>query len=150
MPDNCLGRPQRQNAFQARLESLKRSYHSHCIFNRKPPVEDLHFRFLPNGILITQFVCTGSQQGYDGVAHGGIIAAIIDASMVQCCMGHNLLSVTVDLSISYKKPVLLNKQTVLETRISGKRRGRLVFLQSEIQQEGNPVVSACGRFFVKP
>jgi len=83
------------------------------------------------------------------MAHGGIVGAIIDESMVQCCMGHDIVAVTTDLSIRYRRPVLINRPAELETSILNERCGKLISLKCEIRQDGKTAVSALGRFFRK-
>jgi acyl-coenzyme A thioesterase PaaI-like protein len=41
------------------------------------------------------------------MVHGGVLAAIIDSSMAQCLMGHEVVAYTAELSIKYRKPVLI-------------------------------------------
>jgi acyl-coenzyme A thioesterase PaaI-like protein len=146
MTEGNTGQIYPREEYQKRLEQLKKTRHGHCVFTHHPPVRDLLFQFQDNGSLMATFVCEDGQQGYDGVAHGGLMAAVIDASMVQCCMGNGLVAVTTDLNIRYRKPVLINIPTELETHIISKRLGRLVSLQCEIRQEGEVRVAATGRF----
>jgi acyl-coenzyme A thioesterase PaaI-like protein len=86
-------------------------------------------------------------QGYDGMAHGGILSAIIDASMAQCLMGHGVVGYTTDLSIKYRKPVLIDKPVALTTSITDIGIGCLYCLKSEIIQGRNLVAQATGRFY---
>jgi acyl-coenzyme A thioesterase PaaI-like protein len=132
------------------LKDLQGVHHSQCFFQHDPPVDNLRFRFSDDGTLIGRFICSTEHQGYDGVVHGGIIAAIIDASMVQCCMGHGIAAYTADLSIRYRSPLRISTPTLLETRIVGRGREVLFSLESNISQEGQTQVAAAARFFKLP
>jgi acyl-coenzyme A thioesterase PaaI-like protein len=132
------------------LKDLQGVHHSQCFFQHDPPVENLEFCFSEDGTLIGRFVCSAEHQGYDGVVHGGIIAAIIDASMVQCCMGHGIAAYTADLSIRYRSPLRISTPTLLETRIVSRGRGVLFSLESNITQKGQTQVDAIARFFKVP
>ena len=71
-------------------------------------VPGLRFRFADSGVLHGQFNCSDFQQA---MIHWvmGVIAAIIDASMAQCLMGHGIVGYTVDLTVKYRKPVIINQ-----------------------------------------
>jgi acyl-coenzyme A thioesterase PaaI-like protein len=129
------------------LKELQGAHHSNCLFQLNPPVDNLRFCFSEEGMLTGRFVFSAKHQGYNGVVHGGIIAAVIDASMAQCCMGHGIIAYTTDLSIRYRNPVRIAMPILLETRIVGKARDVLFSLECNIVQEGQVYVSAKGRFF---
>ena len=44
-------------------------------------------------------------QGYDGILHGGIIAALLDASMTHCLFHLGIEAVTGTLDVRFIKPV---------------------------------------------
>jgi uncharacterized protein (TIGR00369 family) len=140
-PTDCV------KEYERTLRKIQNAYHSQCIFRHNPPIDNLRFCFSENGALTSRFVFSGEHQGYDGIVHGGIIAAIIDASMAQCCMGHGFIAYTTDLSIRYHKPVKIDTSTSLETRIVEKAREVLFSLECRITQEGRLHVEAKGRFF---
>jgi uncharacterized protein (TIGR00369 family) len=135
------------NNFDLTLKSLKDTYHSQCIFHCNAPVDNLEFFFTEDGILMGEFLCSIEHQGYDGVVHGGIISAIIDASMAQCCMGHGFIAYTADLSIRYRKPVEIDAPCILETQIVSIGRRILFSLECRITQNEQLHVKANGRFF---
>jgi acyl-coenzyme A thioesterase PaaI-like protein len=83
------------------------------------------------------------------MVHGGIIAAIIDASMAQCLMGHGIAGVTIELTVKYRKPVLIHKKTDITTRIESVNCGVLHSLKCDIVQNHNLVVQGTGRFYIK-
>ena len=105
------------NSYDATLKALKETYHSQCVFQSNSPVDNLRFCFSEDGTLMGEFLCSTEHQGFDGIVHGGIISAIIDASMAQCCMGHGFIAYTTDLSIRYRRPVVINKPCTLKTEI---------------------------------
>ncbi len=134
--------------YEQTLACLKAKYHSQCLFNRKPSiVPDLRFWFDDAGTFHGSFNCNASQQGYDTMSHGGVIAAIIDASMAQCLMGHNIVGYTVNLSIKYRKPVLIDTMTKLETSIIAINYSVLYSMNCKIIQNGVCVVKADGKFY---
>jgi acyl-coenzyme A thioesterase PaaI-like protein len=142
--------PNTSNAYDRKLKALQDVHHSQCLFQHKPPVDDLRFGFSENGVLKGRFVFSEEHQGFAGIVHGGVIASIIDASMAQCCMGHGLVAYTGDLSIRYRNPVRIAMPTFLETRIVRKALSVLFSLECNITQEGAVHVDAKGRFFKVP
>jgi len=144
---DSLNRLDDSTDYEQSLQKLKSLHHSQCLFNRNPPVPDLRFRFNDEGVLHGDFTCAGYHQGYDNMVHGGVIAAIIDASMTQCLMGHGIVGYTTDLSIKYRKPVFIRRKANLETSVKEVKMGLLYSMRCEIVQDHNLVVQATGRFF---
>ena len=133
--------------YEENLRRLRDTHHSKCLFNRKPSiVPGLCFSFNNSGVLLGEFTCNGHQQGYDEMVHGGVIGAIVDASMAQCLMGHGVVGYTADLSIKYRKPVMIDTRTTLEASIAAVNCGLLYSMKCEIFQGRNRVVQATGRF----
>jgi len=134
--------------YEGNLKRFSDIHHSQCLFNRQPPiVPGLRFSFNDSGALLGEFTCNGFQQGYDEMVHGGVIAAIVDASMAQCLMGHGVVGYTVKLSVKYRKPVLIRTKTTLTTSITVVNCGLLYSMKCEIIQNRNLVVQAAGQFF---
>jgi acyl-coenzyme A thioesterase PaaI-like protein len=118
------------------------------MFNRQPPViPGLKLTFDNSGVLHGEFSCNGFQQGYDGMVHGGVIAAIIDSSMAQCLMGHGIVGYTTDLSVKYRRPVRIHTPATLRTTVTTINLGLLYSMKSEIVQNRHVVVQAKGRFY---
>ena len=117
------------------------------MFSREPPIiPGLHFEFDDKGNLHGAFICNGSQQGYDGMVHGGVIAAIIDAAMARCLMGHGVVGYTADLTVKYRKPVMIDTEATLKASVFTVNCGLLYSMDCEITQKRNIVVQAQGRF----
>jgi uncharacterized protein (TIGR00369 family) len=109
----------------------------------------MSFVFADDGSLNAVFICGKQHQGYDGMVHGGVSAAIIDASMAQCLMGHGKVGYTTDLSIRFCKPLLIGKRARLRTTITEQRvNGLLVSLKTEIVQSRAVAIKATGRFYI--
>jgi hypothetical protein len=134
--------------YEENLRHFRAKYHSQCLFNRKLSiVPELRFEFDDFGLLHGEFMCNGDHQGYDFMVHGGIIAALIDASMAQCLMGHGVLGYTTDLSVKYRKPVKINTMTRLETAITEVKCKLLYFMCCTFIQGNICVVKSEGKFF---
>lgn len=148
-PDNQVNPGVSKSAlYEENLEKLRGIHHSHCLFNREPSIiPGLRFWFADSGVLQGQFNCSDFQQGYDTMVHGGVIAAIIDASMAQCLMGHGIVGYTVDLAVKYRKPVIISRVATLTTEITGVNCNVLYIMKCKIVQNHCLVVQATGRFY---
>lgn len=137
-----------REGYERNLARLKRLHHSNCLFGREAPcIPDIAVSFDDKGILRGTFTGTEQHQGYDDRMHGGLIAAIIDASMAQCLMGNGVAGYTADLKIKYRQPLLIGTPATLATRIVGVNVGILYSMSCEIVQYRKPAVEATARFY---
>jgi acyl-coenzyme A thioesterase PaaI-like protein len=67
----------------------------------------LRLRFKPddNGGVHTSFKAHRRLQGYQGILHGGVISALLDAAMTNCLFHRGVEAVTGDLHVRFVKPV---------------------------------------------
>ena len=70
--------------------------HCNCILSgRQNPISlGLAFDISTDGGVFTQYEANALLQGYEGILHGGIIAALLDAAMTHCLFHHNIEAVT--------------------------------------------------------
>ena len=103
-----------------------------------------------HGVLTSEFTLTKSQQGPPGYAHGGASAALLDEAMglVVWAAGYKVAAVNID--INYHKPLPLETQLILESRVTQIDK-RKVFSTGEIKlQDGTVMVSGRGIYVVAP
>ena len=87
-------------------------------------------------------------QGWQGVVHGGLISTVLDEVMVKATGFRNLICVTAELLVKFKKPAFTNTPyratgTILEIK------RKLVFTEGFLlDRENNIIASARGKFFV--
>ena len=60
-------------------------------------------------------------QGYDGMLHGGVSAALLDAAMTHCLFHWNVRAVTADLRVRYPHPVPMGRTLGLRARVTEAR-----------------------------
>lgn len=133
--------------YSKQLEQFKGRYHSQCLFVKNPPVENLKYYFRNDGVLITKATFGKNHQSYDNRVHGGLVAAIIDASMTQCLMGHTILAYTVDLQVNYQKPVPLHKEICFQTELINIQRNRVFRLITQVFQDDQVLAEGKAKFF---
>lgn len=61
-------------------------------------------------------------QGWDGIAHGGILATILDEVMAWALVGEDDWGLTARLNIDFKRPVTVGQRIRAEGWITGSRR----------------------------
>ncbi len=101
-----------------------------------------------NRRIVGRFVLGERYQGGGGIAHGGIIATLLDEAMGKVCRFRAIRAVTAELTVEYLKPVDVMKEIVVEGRET-EQKGRNVFMTGEIRNEAGEVLArGRGRFVV--
>lgn len=109
----------------------------------------LRFEREGDGGARTQTVLAEHFQGWRGVAHGGIVAALLDEAMAHAAGMLGYRGVTAELTTRFKKPVPLSTPIVVRGRVESMRR-TVMDVSAEIRTpEGELLASAEGRFIAK-
>ncbi len=82
--------------------------HSRCLVCGGMNPRSLNLSFLAggDGVVKTQFKVEPELQGYDGLLHGGVIAALLDSAMTHCLFHQGVQAVTGDLHVRFVQPVV--------------------------------------------
>jgi len=86
-------------------------------------------------------------QGWQETVHGGLLATVLDETMIKAAAAAGLKCVTAEITVSYKRPAptgapCLASAEVLETR------GRMVFAAGRIcDATGQVLAQATGKLF---
>ncbi|MFE2417132.1 PaaI family thioesterase [Streptomyces hokutonensis] len=84
-----------------------------------------------DGVAVFELSCPRDQEGGPNVAHGGWTAAVLDDCLGHLPLLHRVLSVTAELSVSFVKPVPVERP--LEVRAWVERRdGRRWYIAGEM------------------
>jgi acyl-coenzyme A thioesterase PaaI-like protein len=96
----------------------------------------LHMAFYDQagGSVVSEVTVPDRYQGYPGVVHGGIIAAMLDEVAGRAAMQGDTtrFMMTAKLEIRYRKPVPIDQPLHLVGRLE-KRRGRLTIVHGEVR-----------------
>jgi len=116
---------------------------SHCfICGRENPVGlKLDFYTPEPGLVRTKITIPAHFEGYPGVVHGGILAAILDETGGRAHMDDPThFMVTAQLNVRYRKPV--PSETSLEViGIAGERKGRVSKAHAEIRDMDGEILT---------
>jgi len=86
-------------------------------------------------------------QGFQGVAHGGIVASLLDEVMSHSVKNDGLLAVTGSLQVKYHRPCLTGQPVLLRGKVE-KVSGRVIEVSGEVIQDDNVVASGKGIFVI--
>lgn len=87
-------------------------------------------------------------QGWDGVVHGGLLATVLDEAMIKAAWGQGLRCVTGEIAVRYTKPARTGVAYRLMGRVTGEKKDKIVFAESEILDgAGEAVARATGKLF---
>src|SRR5215472_10606230 len=90
--------------------------------------------------IVGRFVLGPRYQGGGGMAHGGIIALLLDEAMGKVCRFREVRAVTAQLTVEYLKPVKVDQEIVVEG-FETDQKGRNLFLAGEIRNGSNEVLA---------
>lgn len=103
--------------------------------------------FDDDGIARAEYVPTSEFEGYKNVFHGGIISTLLDEVMIKAILAKDILTVTYNLDITFKKPVYIGDKIRLEGRIVSDR-GVLIETEGTVFKENNEIAAiAKGKYY---
>jgi len=83
--------------------------------------------------------------GWQGIAHGGIVATILDELLAWACTNAGRNCVTAEMTVRYRKPVKTGSPLRGFGRVTG-QKGRLLFTEARLLDEsGELVAEATGK-----
>jgi uncharacterized protein (TIGR00369 family) len=121
-----------------------------CFVCGKKNGAGLQFEFRKNrqsGESEAEVVFPTHLQGWQNTVHGGLLATVLDETMIKAAAAAGIKTVTAEITVKYKKPALtgapyLAAGKVLETR------GRIVLAESRIcDASGTIYAQATGKLF---
>lgn len=97
---------------------IRRS-HRRCLLCGDDNPWSLKLAFRAEGDAVkADFQAERTQQGYRGLLHGGVIAAVLDASMTHWLFHHGVRGVTGDLRVRFLRPVPCRATLEARARLS--------------------------------
>ena len=91
--------------------------------------------------IIGRFVLGERYQGGGGMAHGGIIATLLDEAMGKVCRFREVRAVTAQLNVQYLKPVSVHDEIIVEGWEESEQKGRNLFHIGEIRNVAGEVLA---------
>ncbi|MBN2346886.1 MAG: PaaI family thioesterase [Candidatus Aminicenantes bacterium] len=86
-------------------------------------------------------------QGWRSTVHGGLLATVLDETMIQAAGAEGVKCVTAEITVKYRKPAMTNEPCLASARIL-ETRGRIVFAEGRIcDGSGQVLAQATGKLF---
>ena len=132
---------------QETLKSLQSRFHSACVVcgRKNPQGMKLPFRTCRDGSVKARFFGDQLLQGYPGLMHGGVIAAILDGAMMNCLFAHGRIAVTGALTVRFLSPLAVKQAATVRARIK-KSISAWHILESELLQGKRIVAKGTAKF----
>lgn len=105
----------------------------------------LRYTSLADGSVSTTFLGNCALEGYPGLLHGGVVAALIDGVMTNCLFARGIRGFTVELRVRYHVGVAAAEEARLRAWLEDETHG-LFQLRAELTQSGSVKASATGKF----
>ncbi len=113
--------------------------------------QGLHLQFwLIGGKCISKFKIRSEFSGFEGIAHGGIVASVLDEAGAWAIVTQlKCLGMTQDAAIRYFRPVPIDTDLVVEAQIIEHEKGRAVTV-SEIMGPDNLLLAVAKSNWILP
>lgn len=98
-----------------------------------------------DGSVATEYTADERFIGYAGVLHGGILASLLDEVMIKAVLKDDILAVTANMEIKFKKPILVGQTIKLIGRITA-HKGRIYKTEGTARVGEVEVGSAVGTY----
>ncbi|MFG0252270.1 MAG: PaaI family thioesterase [Phycisphaerales bacterium JB038] len=133
------------------LEAVRRVQHTRCFVCASQPPNGLGVEYLPrgDGAVEATVPCLKLWEGYKGLVHGGIVAALLDGAMTNCLFARGVVAVTADMQVRFRHPLHIGASAFIEARIT-RQSGPLFVLRGAISQEGQVKATAVAKFMRCP
>lgn len=121
--------------------------HQQCLLcgENNPHSLGLTFQCLEDGRVTARFKGRPNLQGYNGILHGGVTSALLDAAMTHCLFHRKVTAVTAELNVRYLHEIPYSSELELSAWLEKEKRG-LYMLQGEIRIAEQVVAKSWGKF----
>ncbi len=132
------------------MKNTNEIFHSSCFACGTANYQGLHIKFKEGPTGITGSVSIPSRfQSYKDIVHGGIVATMLDAAMVQTLKKRSGKDpFTCRLEVRYLHPIPPGKILTINAQPAGER-GKIIFADAEILCSNECCARARGAFTLK-
>lgn len=132
---------------QEPLDQTGEHAHARCAVCMRGHQTGLRLRFTlqDDGSVEANFPCNAVFEGYRGILHGGIAAAILDGAMTNCLFAHGVVAVTAAMTVRFRSPVQVGRPLTARAWMTGAHKP-LYEVRAELVQQGQVKATATGKF----
>jgi acyl-coenzyme A thioesterase PaaI-like protein len=109
-----------------------------CFVCGKQNLQGLQLDFLydaEQGEMCTRCSFAPFRQGYEHIVHGGFVSMLLDEVMAKACLQRELVAVTVQFEVRFRKPVYVSEEVAFRGRVL-EVRGRRIKAEARCLGEG--------------
>jgi len=103
--------------------------------------------FDEDGKAKTEFTPTHNFEGYKDILHGGIICTILDEVMIKSIIAQDILTVTLEMDIRFKKMTRIGEKLLFEGWIKEDKGKIIITNGTATKTDGTVVAVAKGKYF---
>jgi len=100
-----------------------------------------------NNTAYTRLVIDEKYQGWQGIIHGGIVAALLDEVSFYACSGISLKMVTAELNIRYKKPLTAGSEVLVSAKMVDRKRN-ILSVEARLESGDTLIALASAKMFI--
>jgi uncharacterized protein (TIGR00369 family) len=132
---------------QEYLDQTRQHAHPRCVVCTRVHRAGLglHFELQDDGSVEACFGCKDIYQGYGGILHGGIAAALLDGAMTNCLFAYAVAAVTAEMTVRFRAPIDPGSPLTVRAWMSRAHKP-LYGVQAEVVQDGQVKATATGKF----
>jgi acyl-coenzyme A thioesterase PaaI-like protein len=122
-----------------------------CFICGQDNVIGLNLNFQSDGeVARTKWLPSGRHEGYKGIVHGGLLAAVLDEVMIKAALAKDIRCVTASMEVKYKAPAEVGDELSFEGRIT-EQKGRIILTVGTARNSGGKLVAeATGKYMTVP
>lgn len=120
---------------------VRRDHYCFGCGGQNPHGLKLRFFADPDGAVWTYWTPDRENEGFTGIAHGGIITTVLDEVMGWATYHQRIWAVTGKLDVSFRKPVVIGERTRAIARVTGEH-GRKLQLSAELRRDEDDLLLA--------
>lgn len=135
---------------QQRLCGAQAEAHPFCFVCSASNPLGLALRYSPqpDGGVAATFLGNSALEGYSGLLHGGVIAALLDGAMTHCLFARGISAMTAELRVRYHASVPATDEMLVRAWLDNDSHD-LYQLHAELAQCGVVKASAKAKFMLR-
>jgi acyl-coenzyme A thioesterase PaaI-like protein len=122
-----------------------------CFVCGQDNIIGLNLNFHSDGeVARAKWLPDGRHEGYKGIVHGGLLAAVLDEVMIKAALAKDIRCVTASMEVKYKAPAEVGDELLFEGRMT-EQKGRMILTVGWARNsKGVIVAQATGKYMTVP
>ncbi len=123
--------------------------YSGCFVCGDKNVHGLKARFFFDGEkAFTEITADDTFEGYSGIYHGGVTAALLDEVMIKAILAQDIFAVTVEMTIRYQRAIRTGDHLTFTGSVT-RSKGRVFFTKGQVTNDSGEVLATAEGKYVE-